>query len=341
MRNVFEIGNTQAKAGEMARGALGSVELADGSKVKIPLVNVNGAEDGPVLTVVSGVHGVELSPIGAVFGALKRIDPASMRGALLAVTCANPLAVRDEAYRTPLDKTNLSGPWFLPPVDQVSATVTQRMAYHINNALEPADYVLDMHANPLPSIPFVITALQLAPNDEVREGIREIAKAFGVTPINNRAKAPTGIMGTSVNNGKPALTPELAGNVFLWDSITDLGTKGILNVMKSVGMLEGEPVKQNAVVLPGDLEAYGNLYAQRGGFMFVKKEPGVRLEKGETVVEIANVYGDVVEEIKMPVDGYCWSFTGGLDGGGAGGSHAVAEGNKVAFVFTEQGEFGE
>ena len=341
MQNVFEIGDTRAKAGEIAKGALGSIEMADGSKITIPLVNINGAEDGPVLTVVSGVHGVELSPIGAVFGALKKIDPASMRGALLAVTCANPLAVREETYRTQLDKTNLSGPWFLPAVGQESATVTQRMAYYINETLERADYVLDMHANPLPSIPFVLTALQLAPNDEVRKGVKKIAKAFGLTPINNRVKEPTGIMNTSVSKGKPALTPELAGNVFLWDSISELGTKGILNVMKAIGMIDGEPEKQNAEVISGDLIAYGNLYTQRGGFMFVKKDPGVKLEKGETVIEIANVYGDVVEEIKMPINGYCWSFTGGLDGGGAGGSHAVAEGTKVSYVFTERAELGE
>ena len=35
--------------------------------------------------------------------------------------------------------------------------------------------------------------------------------------------------------------------------------------------------------------------------MFTKKEVGEMIEKGETVIEIVNVYGDVVEEVKMPV----------------------------------------
>ena len=106
-------------------------------------------------------------------------------------------------------------------------------------------------------------------------------------------------------------------------------------------MIDGEPEKQNAEVIPRDLIAYGNLYAQRGGITIVKKDPGVRSEKGEAVVGIANVYGDVVAEIKMPVNNHRWSFSGGLDEGGAGGSRAAAVGTKVSSFFTERSEPGE
>ncbi len=43
----------------------------------------------------------------------------------------------------------------------------------------------------------------------------------------------------------------------------------------------------------------------------------------------------------MPINGYCWLFLGGLDGSGAGGSHAVAKGTKVSYVFTERAKLGE
>ena len=33
----------------------------------------------------------------------------------------------------------------------------------------------------------------------------------------------------------------------------------------------------------------------------------------------------------MPTTGYCWSFTGGLNG-----SHSVPEGTKLGYVFTEK-----
>jgi hypothetical protein len=69
--------------------------------------------------------------------------------------------------------------------------------------------------------------------------------------------------------------------------------------------------------------------------MYVKTRPGVKIKKDEVAIEILNVYGDVVQEVKMPISGYCWSFTGGV-----GGSHAVSEGDKLAYVFTEVKELG-
>ncbi|MBW1962943.1 MAG: succinylglutamate desuccinylase/aspartoacylase family protein, partial [Deltaproteobacteria bacterium] len=235
MKEVLEVGDTRAEPGKIAKGSLGTVEIADSSKVSIPLININGAHDGPILTVVSGVHGPELSPIGAVLAAVKKIDPASLRGAFICIPGANPLAFRNASYTTPIDNVNLSGPWFLPPVDQTSASITQRMAFHINEALEVADYVLDMHANPLPSMPFVLTNYEMCPDETVKTETQKIAEAFGVTIINNPRKQASSLRDLCVRKGKPALTPELAGNIYMWDSISNVGTRGILNVMKAIG----------------------------------------------------------------------------------------------------------
>ncbi len=331
MRGVFEVGDTKPKPGEIAKGTLGSVEISDGTKATTALININGAEDGPVLTVVGGVHGYELSPIGALLAVAKSIDPRKLRGAFLGIPIGNPLAVRDGVYTTPTDGLNLSGPWYLPAKDQSTAYITQRMAYQINKALEPADYVLDMHANPYPSMPFVILNYEMCKDEKTKAETKRIAEAYGVTVINNPRKVASSMRDICGSHGKPSLTPELAGNRYMFDSIIDVGKKGILNVMKAIGMLEGEPEQQDVKVIPGDLLARGQLCCQRGGFMYVVKEPGEPASKGETVVEITDVYGDIVDEVKMPIDGYCWSFTGG-----ANGVHAVSEGQRVAYIFTER-----
>ena len=101
--------------------------------------------------------------------------------------------------------------------------------------------------------------------------------------------------------------------------------------MKAIDMLDGQPEEQSVDVIKGDLALYGWLFAQRGGFVFAQKKPGQKIEKGETVMEIVNVYGDVVQEVKMPITGYCWAFTGGR----VGNTHAVSEGDNLADVFTD------
>lgn len=334
MPTPLTIGDVTVEPGSRRDGSLGQVELADGSTARVPLVAVNGAEDGPTLTVIAGIHGNEISGIGAIHGVLDAIDPSRLRGRFLAVPGANPLAVRVGAYRTPIDGVNLSGPWYLKDSDPRSLGLTHRLARFLDPVLEAGDYVLDMHANPLPSVPFVLTDLEVCKDDRVREGIRTIAAAFGTTIINWPRTVATSLRDICSVAGKPSLTPELAGNVFLWDEVVSVGTRGILNVMKAIGQLDGEPEPQPVPKIEGDLRFFGWLVAQRGGLMRVVVKPGEAIDEGATAIEIVDFYGHVKERIAMPVAGYCWSFTGGV-----GSSHAVSEGDKLAYVFTHTDKF--
>jgi len=335
MKRDLSIGAVTAKPGELVKGSLGSVELADGSRASIPLILANGVDDGPVLTVVAGVHGTELSGIGALLRVVRDLDPHALHGSLIAVPGANPLAYRVGEHITPIDGKNLSGPWYPPKESTPKRSITERIGYYINAALDAADYVIDMHANPLPSMPFVLTSLSMCSSPDMEHEVSRLAEAYGVTVIDWPAKEATTIRNICVKRGKPAITPELAGNIFLWKEITDVGYRGIRNVMRMLGMLDDATEPQTCKVLHGDFLLYGWLYAQRGGLMNILKSPGERIERGETVVELLNVYGDVLEEVTMPVQGYCWAFTGGLNG-----IHAVSEGEKLAYVFADRGNLG-
>lgn len=333
MKTTFQVGDTSPKPGEVGKGSLGEVELADGSRAKVPLINVNGSEDGPILTVVAAVHGNEISAVGAIQRAVKSIDPARLRGALLAIPGANPLAMRNGTYASCLDGTNLSGPWYLPACEFAKASITQRMAWYINEALEKADYAIDLHANPLPSIPFVLTHLNMNKTEELRKQNERIAGAFGVTVIDWPREDASNIMGSCLRAGKPSIVMELAGNIQLWDEVIDVGIRGIRNVMSAIGMIDDEPEEQSSPPLSGDLVFYDWLYAQRAGLMFARKGVGEEIPKGETVAEIRDVYGDVVEEVKMPITGYFWALLGGV-----GFTSAVSEGEKLAFIFADREE---
>jgi hypothetical protein len=51
-----------------------------------------------------------------------------------------------------------------------------------------------------------------------------------------------------------------------------------------------------------------------GGLLWVREPPGTLLERGTLVAEITDVWGDRAEEIRMPVDGWCWTHAGGYSG---------------------------
>jgi len=336
MKPVLAIGDVVAKPGEIAKGSLGSVELADGSKSKVPLIVINGVHEGPVLALVAAIHGTEISGILAIHQVVQSLDPRKLHGSLLAIPGGNPLAIRVGAYTTPLDGKNLSGPWYLPPVQKEIATITQRLALYINEALEKANYIIDIHANPLPSIHFVLTSLEMCKTDEIKQDVKKMAKAFGLTIINWPRKEATSIRDICCKNNRPSITVELAGNIYMWDEVAMVGARGIRNVMRVLGMLEGPMEKQEVDIIEGDFTFFGWLIAQRGGFMLVRKKPGQFIKQGDVVIEIVDVYGDVIEQVRMPVNGYCWSFTGGV-----GGTHAVSEGDRLAYVFTHVEELGK
>ena len=52
--------------------------------------------------------------------------------------------------------------------------------------------------------------------------------------------------------------------------------------------------------------------------------------------EILNLYGDVLEKAKMPVDGFIWAYPCGDILGTPGSLQAVQTGANVAYVFTQE-----
>lgn len=73
------------------------------------------------------------------------------------------------------------------------------------------------------------------------------------------------------------------------------------------------------------------LTLHKGGLMWIKHPPGTFLREGDAVVDMMDVWGDIVEEVKVPYDGYCWNFTGGV-----GYTQAVPGGTQIAVTFRER-----
>jgi uncharacterized protein len=330
---LMQLGDLQLDAGQSGNGSMGSIELADGSLIKIPLKIVRGRQPGPNLVVLAAVHGTEVSGVAALLDVFTAVDPDSLAGALIGVTVANPLSFQIGTYVTPHDHLNLAGPWIFPDVP--GGTQTAMLGAAIQPALEAADLVVDLHANPLPSMPFVmVDTEENLPSSDVREAVHRMAEAFGVTAIEvpyPSGRPPT-IRPRCTMQGIPALTVELAGNMQITQEACRVGTTGLLNIMKAFGMLPGPPDPQPVQKLTGRYRYMGRLRASRGGLMRIRKRPGERIEQGETVIDIINVYGDIVEAITMPAPGYCWSFTGGV-----GGTHAITAGDNLAYTFEELG----
>src|SRR5262249_167707 len=135
MKNAFEIGPIEAAPGEITRGLLRIGELADGcSPIQIPVIVVNGHEDGPIIYLHPGSHGQETVYTIELMRRLARfeLDPWHLRGAVVMVPVANLLAHQMASRIAPHYGVREGGPFGgdmhkLWPGDP-AGSITQRLA---------------------------------------------------------------------------------------------------------------------------------------------------------------------------------------------------------------------
>jgi predicted deacylase len=104
-------------------------------------------------------------------------------------------------------------------------------------------------------------------------------------------------------------------------------------VLKKLEMISGAIEPQTEVkVFQGNFAFYGMTVANRGGIVNRLIDVGVKTKKGTPIATILNPYGEVVETIEMPVDGYAWGWNVGSP---PNFNWTVQTGDSVAFIYQD------
>src|SRR5438105_12409245 len=82
--------------------------LASGFELFIPLHRLDGRSPGPTLGLSAVVHGDEPLTNEVIRQVLTRVDPAELRGSILAVPIVNTLAFETLTRHTPIDMLDLN-----------------------------------------------------------------------------------------------------------------------------------------------------------------------------------------------------------------------------------------
>lgn len=302
------IGNVTGISGEVVRGELGTIQLADGTPVRIPLVIIQGTEPGPILWVSAAMHGQEMSGIAVIWELMRgRFDPRSLRGTVALAPVLNPLSFTGQTYFTPQDGYNLNRSF---PGDP-EGLLTARMAALIHReGIEKCDYFVDFHCNPDPALCFTI--IKDPGDSQVWQTCQAMARAFGITTIEMESRYEAHRAGTLVeaalSMGKPSLILELIPWRRISPEAVQVGVRGMLNVMKYLDMIDGEiEPQENVQILDGRLTRM-EIMASVGGIVKQYKTVGDPVRSGEILGHIVDVYGDEVEPVVSPVDGWLLAF---------------------------------
>lgn len=343
MRSTIQVGHLEARSGEVTKGLLPVGELADGcTPIQIPVMIVNGVDDGPIAYLHAGSHGQETVYAVEMFRRLVRevLDPKRVRGSVIIVPVANLLAHHAASRIAPHYGIREGGPFGgdlhkLWPGDAVGS-VTQRIASIIwREIVAQADFVVDYHTNSSPGIPFTLQyrPAEAAGSDELDRVWRrslELAAAFGLTTVLG-AHTPNALTGASMLAGKPAVMVEIPSPRILTETLVACALSGTINVLSAAGVIADRvPPQTDFPIIPGDHRILPSLRATHGGVVRYEVTPGDFTPTGTVVARLYNVFGDEVEAIVMPTDGYVSTFPP-LSWAGA---YAIASGDYVADCFS-------
>lgn len=219
----------------------------DGSELRIPVHIVKGDRDGPTLTLVSTQHGAEWFSIEMIRRVLADAMPKALRGRVIGIPVANPIALEQFKRMTPdeSDEPDLNRVW---PGGQT--WVTEQIAAALDKAvLRETNYLMDFHPGPWGAALATIGYGADLPDPKVTRTSLEMAIAFGHPSLRalkmmGQFPGPRSIAGYagSVLN-IPNLGPCLGGLGFGPDverEWLDQNVRGVQNVMRHIGMLEGE-----------------------------------------------------------------------------------------------------
>lgn len=209
--------------------------------LSVPLVEVTGSADGPLLTVLAGVHGCEYASMAAVRRWARSLAGRDLAGRVRAVPVLNLTAFAARApFVVPEDGKNLNRCF---PGD-AAGTQAERLAYDtFGQLIVGSDAVIDAHCGDL------VEALQpfaLYEEGPAENSARALADAYGL-PYVIRQEAGLGravggtTSGAAAEAGIPAITAEAGGCGLVEEHAVQLHIAGLNRVLDVLGMADGQP----------------------------------------------------------------------------------------------------
>jgi len=301
MRKTIKIGALEVKCGEKKYGPLNISKRADGSDIYVPLMIVNGAEDGPVMNISSGCHGDEYEGGEAIRRTYRGLDPKQFRGVFLGVPVLNPLAFEAGQRVSSVDSLNLNR--VFPGKER--GFVTERIAYlYMNEVARKADYIIDLHGggNIMSLAPMAI--YRDIGGDEVAKRAYDLVRSTGIELIWKGSGGWTGPISLEGQKaGIPAITVEFAGEGRAREEIIQKFERMIERVFTFFKMVDGDLGRADKVThFEGTFISSIN-----GGFYQQKVEILEKVKERDLLATISNHFGEIVEEIHAPFDGLVMS----------------------------------
>ena len=301
MRASVKAGPLEAASGSVASGFTSVGELADGiTPVQVPIVIVNGRDDGPVVYLHAGSHGQEtIYSVETLRRLRTELDPAGPRGrrdrgSARQSACAS---IRD-ARRAPLcgargRRVRRRHPQAV--ARRPKGSMTQRIVHLLWTQIVAQCRLCDRPAcgrRARHRVHLHVPGRQTrcARHAGVGEAL-DMARAFGVTLVTT-APNPLTLAGACLDAGKPAFMIEMTKSRML-DEQTVAGAlaRDPQRARPSRHAGRNDRAAARFSVVPGVHPAMPTIRAERGGLIRFEVECGTFLRAGTVIARTRDLFG--------------------------------------------------
>ena len=274
--------------------------------LEVPVVELTGSHDGPLLTVIAGVHGCEYVPMAAVREWTSALEHREISGRIRAVPVLNVPAFRARSpFVVPEDGKNLNRCFPGNP----DGTLAERLAYAaFTQLISGSDAVIDAHCGDMVEALEPFTLYEAGPAEATA---RDLARAYGLGYIIRQERGPDrAVAGTSsgaaAEAGIPAITAEAGGCGLVERWAVDAHLRGLDAVLAQLGM--ATPTGTDGAPGNGRQPAILNRFLwQRcasGGWWAPAVQAGEVVSEGQALGTVTSLDGSVLQEtITAPADG--------------------------------------
>lgn len=276
-----------------------------GNTGHLPISIIKGKTQGPVFTIIAGVHGYEYPPIVATQEILKEINPEELKGTLIIIPIANMASFFTRTpFINPQDQKNLNNAF----PGKKEGSITEQIAFFITtNIIAVSDVLLDVHGGDAPEdlLPFVCyydnqkrpAQTALAKKLSENSGFEYIVSYPYTLSETEPAKYT---FKQAVQDGKTALSIECGklGNV--QQENVNLIKRGVHNMLETMNMyFNGTKAHEN--IIYRNNQTY--IKAKVSGIFYSNFKAGDQVKKNDVVGYTTDEFGLVLEEYKAPKDG--------------------------------------
>ena len=268
----------------------------------VPVVEITGTADGPLLTVIAGVHGCEYASMEGVRRWLRALEATELSGRVRAVPVLNLSAFASRTpFVVPEDGKNLNRCF---PGD-AGGTAADRLAYDTYHQLIlGSDAVIDAHCGDMVEAlePFTLYEAGAA-----EDRARDIACAYGLPYVIRQVKGPDRAVagttsGAAAEAGIAAITAEAGGCGLVQEDAVAMHVAGLDGVLRVLDMTDGP--RPGANPAQTHLSRFIWLRCTRAGWWSPAVGAGDRVAAGDVIGTVGSLDGsELFETITAPADG--------------------------------------